>query len=327
MKDREEENQVNEELFDEEINQPSSKGVYRILSILLVIAIIFTFVLPPLFSSLSSLLAGGRLENHEAVELINYFEDNYLHQNVFETEYYQSKRAKLLEKNSISMLQFNLFVKDVARNAGDPYTYFSINPKPPTGGIVENRIIDLNNNYMRIYNFKENVSGILRDLLMDNNHRILIIDLRDNVGGNLLELLSIVDFFLPEGIEAFRLEGKGEIRSFITKEKSNSSFEKIFILLNEDSASASEIFALTMLLNMDNVRLIGKKTSGKAVAQLEHKNLDHNYTFSVVTYEWYVENQTAVDLQSYLLEYKDEKLYTLEDYLLIVKEIINTERK
>ncbi|ABR49085.1 peptidase S41 [Alkaliphilus metalliredigens QYMF] len=315
-----------DQLGDEEIPQQSSKKVYRLLSLLIIISMLFVFVLPPLINSIVFLqtFRGNDLEPGEAQELLGYFEENYLYQELFEEETYHQKKQKLLSRNSISRMRLHLFIKNMTNHVGDQYTYFSGNTQKPNtkSPSIESEIIDENTYYIRLHEFNEGIAEKTKRTLVKSTHPNLIIDLRGNPGGNLRELLGIAELFLPENIEAFRLEGSNQLQSFITREEMLEPYKRVFILLDKKSASASEILALTMKLNMENVVVIGKETVGKSVAQTEQKDSNDTYSFSIVSYRWFVQNESVDHLQNYLLEYKDVRLNNLDDYIKVVNRII-----
>lgn len=97
----------------------------------------------------------------------------------------------------------------------------------------------------------------------------LILDLRDNSGGYMEEAIKIVDEFLPEKkLIVFTKNKKGQIeKTFAT---SNGVFEKgkIEVLINENSASASEIIAGAIQDN-DRGLVIGRRSFGKGLVQRE----------------------------------------------------------
>ena len=92
----------------------------------------------------------------------------------------------------------------------------------------------------------------------------LIIDLRFNPGGMISTTVEIADMFMGEGIVTYTKTKAGEIEYF----KSDDKMEDIpiVILINEGSASASEIMAGAMK-DTNRAVLIGQKTFGKGIVQ------------------------------------------------------------
>ena len=97
----------------------------------------------------------------------------------------------------------------------------------------------------------------------------LVVDLRDNGGGYLERAVAIADDFLAKGkLIVFTKNKKNRIdKTFATE---NGSFEsgKIFVLINENSASASEILAGALQDN-DRATIVGRRSFGKGLVQRE----------------------------------------------------------
>lgn len=115
--------------------------------------------------------------------------------------------------------------------------------------------------------FKEFKRGLTR--LQNEGAEMLVLDLRDNPGGFLGIAEQIADEFLEKGkLILFTKNKKGNIeRSFAT---SRGSFEngEVFVLINENSASASEIIAGALQDN-DKGTIVGRRSYGKGLVQRE----------------------------------------------------------
>ena len=95
--------------------------------------------------------------------------------------------------------------------------------------------------------------------------RMLVLDLRDNLGGSLYDALDIADIFLPKNYIVTTLRSRdGSISEFRTKE--NGFDIKTVLLVNEYSASASELVA-GALKDYEAAYLIGTQTYGKGIVQ------------------------------------------------------------
>ena len=94
----------------------------------------------------------------------------------------------------------------------------------------------------------------------------LIVDVRDNGGGIVQEALEIADFFLEKDQVILVQTGKDE-KEKVSKSKNDPMVtEPVIVLINERSASASEIFAAAIQEN-ERGKLVGKTTYGKGVIQ------------------------------------------------------------
>lgn len=94
----------------------------------------------------------------------------------------------------------------------------------------------------------------------------LIIDLRNNGGGMLSNAIEIADFFLDEQV-IVQVDGRGSTYDRIYKGHRGSLYDgKVVVLINEGSASASEVLA-GALHEQKNALLVGRQTYGKGMVQ------------------------------------------------------------
>ena len=97
-------------------------------------------------------------------------------------------------------------------------------------------------------------------------YKRLVLDLRDNPGGNMEAAIAMADMLLPEGKPIMSTRGRaGAAEEYRSTGKQKYSGELI-LLVNGGSASASEILAGAIKDN-GRARLIGQKTFGKALVQ------------------------------------------------------------
>ena len=95
----------------------------------------------------------------------------------------------------------------------------------------------------------------------------LIIDLRGNPGGYLGAVIKMVNEFLEDGELVVYTEGRTQPRRSYNAERKGSYFgKKVIVLVDEYSASASEIFAGAIQDN-DRGTIIGRRTFGKGLVQ------------------------------------------------------------
>lgn len=107
--------------------------------------------------------------------------------------------------------------------------------------------------------FQENLNSLLQ-----KNIKGLVIDLRDNPGGDYDQVSKIADRLLPEGLIVYTEDKKGN-----RQEKKSDSTElnlPIAVLVNENSASASEVLS-GALKDHKKATLVGTKTFGKGLVQ------------------------------------------------------------
>ncbi len=93
----------------------------------------------------------------------------------------------------------------------------------------------------------------------------LIVDVRNNPGGSVPAVVSVAEQFLGLGEKIVWMQSRGG-ESFLASENSNPIAIPVVLLLNENSASASEILA-GALKDHDVATLVGVKSFGKGIVQ------------------------------------------------------------
>ncbi len=133
----------------------------------------------------------------------------------------------------------------------------------------------------------------------------LVIDLRDNPGGDLNVVCEIADSFLPEGIITYTEDKYGK-RTTINSDKNETDIP-IAVLVNGGSASASEVLT-GALKDYEKATVIGTKTYGKGIVQTVYPFSDGS-GISITTAKYYtpsgvcihgigIEPDITVELQS-----------------------------
>ena len=129
--------------------------------------------------------------------------------------------------------------------------------------LLENKI-----GYMKIDIFSEPLTTQVEKALSDLESKgmeKLIIDLRDNSGGYLDSAETTASLFLKEGKLIYSLEDKNEKEDYYDKTQTSRDYP-IVILINEKSASSSEILAAALKDSYGAV-LVGEKSYGKGKVQ------------------------------------------------------------
>ena len=117
-----------------------------------------------------------------------------------------------------------------------------------------------------------NFSTYTRKFMEDNYDKLksrpnLIIDLRDNPGGDIDMMVDISGMFLPK--KSIVATDKMRMLNIVYKAKGPYSlaYDRIIILQNKNTASASENLIAALKDNLENVTLLGEKTFGKGIGQ------------------------------------------------------------
>lgn len=126
--------------------------------------------------------------------------------------------------------------------------------------------------YIKINRFAETTYDEFHEGLLDlkrQGAKQLIIDLRDNGGGYLEKAVDIADDLLEDDLVIVKIKNKKD-REDITYAGDDGIFEegKVYVLINENSASASEILAGAIQDN-DRGIIVGRRSFGKGLVQRE----------------------------------------------------------
>ncbi|WP_294670533.1 S41 family peptidase [uncultured Fluviicola sp.] len=147
----------------------------------------------------------------------------------------------------------------------------------PIPSIVCAQMLDEKTGYIRLDNFSvtsaEEFHYAALQLKRDGMQK-LIFDLRDNGGGVLDGAVKIADEFLPEGQKIVMIKGKKFLNT-TRYARAGGLLEKtpLVILINENSASASEIVAGAIQDN-DRGMIVGRRSFGKGLVQQDFSLMD-----------------------------------------------------
>lgn len=150
--------------------------------------------------------------------------------------------------------------------------------------------------YVRIGRFAETTSRELDDALEELDETSMsgfILDLRDNPGGALSQALEVSDRFLKKGdkiVSTKTRTGKDD-RDYYAKEGNGLGYSMV-VLINENSASASEIVA-GALQDHDRALIVGETSFGKALVQTIIQ-LDGNKGLALTTGKYYTPSERLI---------------------------------
>ncbi len=144
--------------------------------------------------------------------------------------------------------------------------------------------------YIRHDDFTDSCAAELRaaieQLKKEGDLRSLVIDYRGNGGGFMQEAVKIVGLFTPRGTEVVRTKGRTEEKSYKTTTDPAYPDLRLVLLVNSNSASASEIVAGS-LQDMDRAVLVGQRTLGKGLVQTTLP-LGYNAMLKLTTAKYYI---------------------------------------
>jgi len=160
--------------------------------------------------------------------------------------------------------------------------------------------------YVRLNRFSRNtpneMANAFGELLSEDANEI-IIDLRDNPGGLMASAVALLDMIIEKNKPLLSTKGriKDANRTFYSRRKSLvPSDVKIAVLINQGSASASEIVAGTVQ-DLDRGLVIGQKSFGKGLVQTAY-SIDKKRSITVTTARYYVPSGRFIQKRDYIDE-------------------------
>lgn len=136
--------------------------------------------------------------------------------------------------------------------------------------------------------FRKNLSRMEK-----KNAEALIIDLRDNPGGHLSQTRDILSMFFDKKTVLYELQNKNKVSKIYSSSNDTRNYP-IVILVNGNSASASEVMASCFSDNYKNATIVGTKTYGKGTVQQTVK-LSSGTSFKYTTEKWLTSKGKTVD--------------------------------
>ena len=133
---------------------------------------------------------------------------------------------------------------------------------------VTYQVVDGDIGYLRISSFEENTPSQLNDALNNlqaQQVRGLVLDVRDNAGGDTNSCTECLDQLLPEGVLGYTRTGSSQRQILATSDDSEIDLP-MAVLVNENTSSMAELFAVA-IRDYDKGDLVGTTTYGKGVLQ------------------------------------------------------------
>lgn len=176
---------------------------------------------------------------------------------------------------------------------------FTLNTAKLNNPSVEDKIIDGDNGnkigYLKISKFNETAYEQFYEKLNKievDGINSLIIDLRDNTGGYLSAATKISEMFLQKGKVIYSLNEQSSTKTTYDETDDERNY-KVYILVNGNSASASEILAAA-LKDSYGAKLVGTTTYGKGKVQKTSK-LSDGTMYKYTSAKWLTPNGECID--------------------------------
>lgn len=270
----------------------------------------------------TALLVRDELANKEVAledQVINFFEDYYFYDyrdltdadvdNVINGNMTSDSLNQLVDTMSKSDDLFTFVVY------GEEYDYFmDMESQDLTYDNVSDNVI-----YTKIDTFTmstDNKFTELLDSIQEPENKTLIIDLRNNFGGDTDSANNMLDILLPECVTSTLIDKDGYTINYYS-DASLIPFKEIYIFVDENSASASELLTLGLKTYLDNVTVVGRNTFGKGVGQYVYEDQQNKLLLLVVNHYWNVRQTNIMDVGIAPDIYVSG--YELDDFLNAIK--------
>ncbi|HQN93368.1 MAG TPA: S41 family peptidase, partial [Prolixibacteraceae bacterium] len=181
-------------------------------------------------------------------------------------------------------------------------------------------MLDDETGYIYLSNFTkdcgEKVKKTFLELKEEKGAKKLILDLRGNPGGLLMEAVNICNIFIPKDQEVVSTKGKVSEwdKSYKTTGAPVDTLIPIAVIVNRGSASASEIVAGT-IQDLDRGVIIGSRTFGKGLVQTT-RDLSYNTKLKVTTAKYYIPSGRCIQALDYSHRNEDGSVGHIPDSLI-----------
>lgn len=211
----------------------------------------------------------------------------------------------------------SIVVLSIAREGEEDLLQISITRARIEIPTVESELLDDNIGYISLSSFNgvatDQLTAAYNELAAENP-RALILDLRNNPGGFLNVAIDVADLFLPESTILLQRNNRGLDNIYEADNGDAAEQIPLIVLVNEASASASELIAGAF---QDNERaiLIGVTTFGKGSVQHVH-NLSDGSELRVTFSRYYTPDDNVVNevgiTPDIIVEFPDDGVYRSE---------------
>jgi len=179
---------------------------------------------------------------------------------------------------------------------------------------------DKHTGYIRLSNFTTGASTEVKSALLELKKnpelRGIILDLRGNPGGLLIEAVRVSNLFVDKGEVIVSTKGKVKQwdSEYTTTQYPVDKDIPLVVLVNRGSASASEIVA-GALQDLDRAVVVGQRTFGKGLVQTTRK-LSYNTQLKVTTAKYYIPSGRCIQALDYTHRNEDGSVGVIPDSLI-----------
>lgn len=157
----------------------------------------------------------------------------------------------------------------VYRESSNEYLDITVTRQPVSVETVIGKMLNQQVGYVSVLQFDQVTANQFQSKIEEleaQGMEKLIIDLRDNPGGELHTVVNMSDYILEDGGDIMTVEDKGGRKNVYKAEDGHSLDMPIVVLVNGNSASASEVFAGAMK-DYEAATIVGTQTFGKGIVQ------------------------------------------------------------
>ncbi len=163
--------------------------------------------------------------------------------------------------------------------------------------------------YIKLTRFGQRSAEEVRERLLeyqDDGLNGLVLDLRNNPGGLLDEAVEIVDKFIEPGVTVVETKGRmqSENNTFVTDEPPVFEDLPIIVLMNNGSASASEVVA-GALQDLDRAVILGETSFGKGLVQTV-RPLSYNTSLKITISQYFTPSGRSIQSMDYTGEERSD---------------------
>lgn len=189
-------------------------------------------------------------------------------------------------------------------------------PDVPYSGLLKNEA-----GYIKLNSFTRTASSEVKKALVQlkkDGAKSIILDLRGNGGGLLIEAVNIVNLFIPKNQVVVTTKGRviEENRTYKTKQDPVDLDIPVVVLVNESSASASEIVSGS-LQDLDRAVVVGTRSFGKGLVQRTY-DLDYGSKMKLTIAKYYTPSGRCVQRLEYYDKLDSDSAEEIPDSLITI---------
>lgn len=194
-------------------------------------------------------------------------------------------------------------------------------PDVPYSGMINSSV-----GYIKLNSFTQTASADVKSAftkLKDEGMKELVLDLRGNGGGLLIESVKIVNMFVKKGETVVTTKGRvsEENRVYKTLENPIDLTIPVVVLIDEGSASASEIVAGS-LQDLDRAVIVGETSFGKGLVQRTY-DLKYGSKVKLTIAKYYTPSGRCVQRLEYYDKKEGERPSEVPDSLIKIFKTVN----